>query len=47
MFEGDKAFITAAIKACYQGPPASRVDDIEVQWEEYLGEYPTFSVKYF
>lgn len=47
MFEGDRASITEAIKACYQGPPASRVDDIEVQWEDYQDEYPTFSVRYF
>jgi acylphosphatase len=47
VFEGEKASIGEAIRACRQGPPASKVDDIEVKWEEHLGEFQTFSVRYF
>lgn len=47
VFEGDKASIEQAVRACRQGPPASRVDDIDAKWEEYLGEFEAFSVRYF
>lgn len=47
VFEGDRASIEKAIRLCYDGPPAARVDNIEVRWEEFKGEFRSFSVRYF
>ena len=45
-FEGDKDVIENAIRQCYAGPPASRVTNIEVQWETYSGNEKDFSVRH-
>jgi acylphosphatase len=47
VLEGDKKAIQEAIDKCHQGPPASNVTDIDVSWEDFKGEFPSFSVKYF
>ncbi len=46
VFEGDKKVIEMAIKQCYIGPPASRVTNIEVNWQQYTGEEKEFTVKH-
>ncbi len=46
VFEGDEADVKAALEWCQQGPPISRVDDMQVSWEDYTGEFTTFSVTY-
>ncbi|NIT03510.1 acylphosphatase [Candidatus Saccharibacteria bacterium] len=47
VFEGKKEDIEAAINECHIGPPASNVTDIDVRWEDFKGEFPSFSVRYF
>lgn len=47
VFEGKKEDIEKAISLCYKGPPAARVSNIDVQWEDFKGEFDTFSTKYF
>jgi acylphosphatase len=47
LFEGDRASIEKAIRSCYDGPPAARVDNVDVRWEEFKGEFRSFSVRYF
>lgn len=47
LFEGERDSIDSAIASCRTGPPAARVDGIDITWEEYKGEFNTFSVKYF
>jgi acylphosphatase len=47
VFEGEKEDVQKAIRECRHGPPASRVDDMEVSWEEYRGEFSTFSTRFF
>ena len=47
LFEGAKEDIQKAIKSCYKGPPAARVNNIDVKWEIFKGEFDTFSVRYF
>jgi acylphosphatase len=47
LMEGEKESIGRAIEACYQGPPAAMVDKIDLKWEDFRGEYKSFSVRYF
>lgn len=47
VFEGERDSIDQAVSACREGPPAARVDDIEVRWEDVRGEFGSFSVRYF
>lgn len=37
VFEGDEEKILLAIEKCKDGPPFSRVDNIEIKWEEPEG----------
>jgi acylphosphatase len=46
IFEGEKDAIEKAIKECYIGPPGARVTNIEVKWEEYIGDMKGFAIKY-
>lgn len=47
VFEGDKQTIEKAVSLCHDGPPAARVDAVDVRWDDYKGEFNTFSVRYF
>lgn len=47
VFEGKKEDIESAIRSCYKGPPAAKVNNIDVKWEIFKGEFDTFSVRYF
>lgn len=47
VFEGEKDVIEAVIKKCYQGPPAARVTDIQVIWDESVENFTDFSIRYF
>lgn len=47
IFEGKKEDIEKAISSCYKGPSAARVNNIDVQWEDFKDEFNTFSVRYF
>jgi acylphosphatase len=47
LFEGEKEKIEKAIALCYKGPPAARVNNIDVKWEDFKSEFDTFSVRYF
>lgn len=47
LMEGEKGDIGRAMEALYQGPPASRVENIDLSWEEPTGEFHSFFVKYF
>jgi acylphosphatase len=45
VFEGDIESIRQAIEWCRTGPPAARVESVDVTWEEPLGE-TGFQVRY-
>lgn len=47
VFEGEKDKIEDMIRWCHQGSPASQVTGVQVDWEEHLGEFKDFSVRYF
>ncbi len=44
VFEGDEEAVKRLISWCWIGPPGAKVTNIEVEWEEYLGEYEGFKV---
>lgn len=45
-FEGEDQKVRKMITWCHKGPPAAVVEDVEVKWEEYKGEFTSFSVRY-
>lgn len=44
--EGEETELEKLASWARKGPEGSRVEDIRKQWEEYKGEYRTFSVTY-
>lgn len=34
VFEGDRELVEKAIEWCRKGPPAARVDSLDIKWEE-------------
>lgn len=46
VFEGEKVAIEEMILWCYKGPSLAIVKEVEVKWEEYKGEFTSFSIRY-
>jgi len=46
VFEGEKAGIDQAIEWCRQGPPAARVSEIDVEWQDFSNEFTSFGIRY-
>jgi acylphosphatase len=46
IFEGKKDLIEQVIKKCYEGPPGARVTNIEVKWEEFIGDLKGFTIRF-
>jgi len=44
--EGEEEKIKKLIEWSWKGPPAARVDDVKVNWQNFLGEFSTFEIKY-
>jgi acylphosphatase len=44
--EGEKGKVESLIDRLRQGPPISRVENVEVTWEECTGEFSDFRVTY-
>ena len=44
--EGQKENLQQLLSWSWQGSPGSRVEDIDVKWEEYKGEFDSFDVAY-
>ena len=45
VFEGDEVRVNALVDWCRQGPPASRVDRVEVRKAACNGEFGDFSIR--
>lgn len=43
--EGNRSAVESFIETVKQGPRASRVDEAQVEWEPFAGEFKLFSVK--
>ena len=46
VFEGEKTEVDRMFSWCHKGPPGAAVKDVEVAWEDYLGEFDSFFIKY-
>ena len=46
VFEGEVADVRPMIDWCHIGPPASRVMDVHVEWEEATDKYTGFSMRH-
>ncbi len=46
VFEGEKEAVDYMIEFCRRGPPAARVEKVEVIWEPYKGEFDSFTIRY-
>jgi acylphosphatase len=46
VFEGKREAVGALVAFCHRGPPAARVEQVEVTWEEPEGAFRGFSVRY-
>ena len=46
VFEGAKKDVEKVIDFCRIGSPAARVTDVDVQWEDYTGEFKDFHIRY-
>jgi acylphosphatase len=44
--EGEKSKVEIFIIRLREGPPLSRVENVEIAWEEYTGEFDDFRVAY-
>jgi len=46
VFEGEKDKVEDLVEFCRRGPPGARVTRVEVVWEDYIGEFKSFSIRY-
>ncbi len=46
VFEGDRSQVEAVVQWCRQGPPHARVTDVNVDWQDYAGEFSGFEITY-
>ncbi len=46
VFEGPKNRIDELISWCQKHQPYAKVDDIEINWEEYQNEFDDFEIRY-
>jgi acylphosphatase len=45
IFEGEEEKVDKVIQWCHQGPAGASVQEVDVETEEYKGEFATFSIK--
>jgi acylphosphatase len=46
VFEGERDRVEKMIEWCHEGPPGAYVQDVDIHWEEYSGEFGQFSISY-
>ncbi len=46
VLEGPRERVEEVIRWAHRGPPLARVDRVEVEWEEYRGEFDDFTIRY-
>jgi len=46
VFEGEEDNVRKLVKWARMGPIFAKVNNIEVKWEEYRGEFNSFEIKY-
>ncbi len=46
VFEGEEEDVERMVSWCHLGPPGAVVEEVEVTYEDYTGEYKTFDIRY-
>jgi acylphosphatase len=46
VFEGAQQDVDATLNWCRQGPRMARVDKVDVNWEDYRGEFKSFDISF-
>jgi acylphosphatase len=46
VFEGEKEDVEKVIAFCRRGPPGARVTKVDVHWEDPIGEFRDFKIRY-
>ncbi len=46
LFEGDKESVDSILKWCNKGTPPAKVERVNVNWEDYTGEFEEFKITY-
>ncbi len=45
VFEGDKEKVDGMLEFCRRGPPGAEVEDAEIEWESWKGEFQDFHIR--
>ncbi len=45
IFEGEKEDVEKIVEFCRRGPSGARVTKVEVQWDEYTGDFRDFKIR--
>jgi acylphosphatase len=45
VFEGEKEKVEKIVEFCKTGPPGAKVNNIDVKWETYSGEFRDFEIR--
>jgi acylphosphatase len=46
VFEGNKEGVDAILEWCKQGSPGAVVERVNLEWQQYTGEYANFEITY-
>jgi len=46
VLEGEEKTVKEIIEFCKQGPPGTKVSNVDVIWESYSGEFRNFEIRY-
>ncbi|MFO7984797.1 MAG: acylphosphatase [Desulfatiglandaceae bacterium] len=46
VFEGNSDAVQKMVEWCKEGPPSARVEHVDVDYADYIGEFDSFSVRY-
>jgi acylphosphatase len=46
LFEGEKEDVEKALDFCRRGPSGARVQNLDLKWEDWKGEFQDFRVAY-
>jgi acylphosphatase len=46
ILEGKREKIQELIEWTKKGPSFSKVDNVEIEWQEYIGEFKNFDIRY-
>jgi acylphosphatase len=46
VFEGEEEAVKAMVAFCKHGPSEARVTNVDVVWEDYVGEFEAFEIRY-